>query len=114
MKKVLKISVIIICSLLILGITGCDNLDNKPTLSELSKINDQIIEYFQSDNIQYDNYSFNYVDDRAKVVVVGLLDNSKEQQEKFKELVVDSEYLVFIKADLRYDEVNDDNNITLN
>ena len=114
MKK--KIMIVIITILIMMTITGCSNSENKPSLSELAKINDQIIQYFQSDNVEYDNYSFNYVDERAKKVVVGLLDNTKEQQDRFKELVIDSEYLVFIKADLPYDEVNssDSNNITLN
>lgn len=114
MKK--KIMIVIITILIMMTITGCSNLENKPSLSELAKINDPIIQYFQSDNVEYDNYSFNYVDERAKKVVVGLLDNTKEQQDRFKELVIDSEYLVFIKADLLYDEVNSSgsNNITLN
>ena len=69
------------------------------SLQELSKVNDQIIAYFQSENIQYDNYSYNYVDEKNKVVVVGLLDNSKEEQDRFKELVVDSEYIRFEKGE---------------
>ena len=114
MKK--KVMIVIITILIMMTITGCSNFENKPSLSELAKINDRIIQYFQSDNVEYDNYSFNYVDERAKKVVVGLLDNTKEQQDRFKELFIDSEYLVFIKADLPYDEVNssDSNNITLN
>lgn len=60
MKK--KIMIVIITILIMMTITGCSNLENKPSLSELAKINDQIIQYFQSDNVEYDNYSFNYVD----------------------------------------------------
>ena len=114
MKKIIVI--VLITILIAIVITGCSNLENKPSLSELAKINDYIIQYFQSDNVVYDNYSFNYVDERAKAVVIGLLDNTKEQQDRFKELVIDSEYLVFIKADLPYDEVNSNeiDNITLN
>lgn len=110
---------ILICGLLILGITGCNSKDNKPSLKELTKINDQITQYFQSNNVEYDNFSFNYIDERGMVIVVGLLDNTEEQQVKFRECVVDYDYLVFLKADFKYyeeksDNNNNNNNITLN
>ena len=65
----------------------------------LNEINDKIIEYFQTDNHEYKNLSHNYVDEKERVVVVGLLENTKEQQNKFRELVIDSEYIRFEKGD---------------
>ena len=53
MKK--KIIIVIVTILITMTITGCSNFENKPSLSELAKINDQIIQYFQSDNVEYDN-----------------------------------------------------------
>ena len=94
MKKVL---LIFNCLFILFTITGCST-SNKSKLGELAQVNDQIIKYFQSDNIQYDNYSFNYVDEGRGVVIVGLIDNSKEQQDRFKKIVVDSEYITFIQS----------------
>lgn len=113
MKKVLVIIICIFLTIVII-LTEYNNKEKNISLKALSKINDQIISYFQSDDIEYDNYSFNYIDERAKVIIVGLLDNSKEEQEKFKELVVNSEYIIFLKADFKYDENNNYNEITLN
>lgn len=38
MKK--KVMIVIITILIMMTITGCSNLENKPSLSELAKIND--------------------------------------------------------------------------
>lgn len=75
-----------------------DNTSNV-SLSELSKVNDQIIAYFQNPDVAYDNYSYNYVDEQNKVVVVGLLNNTKEEQDRFKEIVVNSDYIKFVKGE---------------
>ena len=97
-----KIKKIILFGLIIIILTGCTTDNNKPSLSELSKINDKIIAYFQSSNVEYTNYSYNYVDEVNRQVIVGLLNNSKEEQDKFKELVVNSEYITFRKAEPNY------------
>lgn len=97
-----KIKKIILFGLIIIILTGCTTDNNKPSLSELSKINDKIIAYFQSSNVEYTNYSYNYVDEANRQIVVGLLNNSKEEQDKFKELVVNSKYIKFIKAEPNY------------
>lgn len=107
MKKNSKIILIVLGSLLfifmMLSLATMNYFEEVPdsnaSLAELSQVNDQIIAYFQSDNITYDNYSYNYVDELRHVVVVGLLDNSKEKQDEFRKLVVDSEYLKFEKGD---------------
>ncbi|MGM9876956.1 MAG: hypothetical protein ACI310_07020 [Bacilli bacterium] len=93
-KKILNTILFII---IIICVTGCSKNANISE-EQLNNINDKIIAYFSSDNVEYNNLSFNYVDTINKKVVVGLLDNSKEEQEKFKKLVVDSEYIVFIEG----------------
>lgn len=67
-------------------------------IDELNTINNKIIEYFSSDNVEYNNFSFNYIDEENNVIVVGLIDNSKEEQEKFKEEVIDSELIKFVQG----------------
>lgn len=98
-KKILNTLLFII---IIISVTGCNKTANNKTANvseeQLNNINDKIIAYFSSDNAEYNNLSFNYVDTINKKVVVGLLNNSKEEQERFKKLVVDSEYIVFIEG----------------
>lgn len=65
----------------------------------LNKVNNKIIEYFSSDNVKYNNLSFNYIDMTNKVVVVGLLVNSKEYRDSFKKIVVDSDLIVFVQGE---------------
>ena len=93
-KKILNTILFIV---IIISVTGCNKTANVSE-EQLNNINDKIIAYFSSDNAEYNNLSFNYVDTINKKVVVGLLNNSKEEQERFKKLVVDSEYIVFIEG----------------
>ena len=93
-EKILNTLLFII---IIISVTGCNKTANVSE-EQLNNINDKIIAYFSSDNAEYNNLSFNYVDTINKKVVVGLLNNSKEEQERFKKLVVDSEYIVFIEG----------------
>lgn len=75
--------------------------------SSLNRINNQIIEYFSNDNTDYENYVFNYVDLENYVVVVGLLDNSKKEQERFKRMVVDSNLIKFVQTTKLVEEVDE-------
>lgn len=90
---------IVLCGIMILGLTGCGESATEVSEKELNKVNDQIIEYFSSENVEYNNLSFNYVDLDSKKVIVGLIDNSKEQQDKFKKLVNDSELIEFVNGE---------------
>ena len=101
-KKILNTLLFII---IIISVTGCNKTANVSE-EQLNNINDKIIAYFSSDNAEYNNLSFNYVDTINKKVVVGLLNNSKEEQEIFKKLVVDSEYIVFIEGGKLIDNSN--------
>ena len=80
--------------ILLMGITltGCKK---EVTTKDLENVNNKIVEYFSSNN-EYDNLSYNYVDEENKVVVVGLINNTKEEQERFKKLIVDSNLIKFV------------------
>jgi hypothetical protein len=84
---------------LTLGITGCQKSKNTITVDQLNDVNNEIIKYFSSNNVEYGNWSFNYVDEENNVVIVGLFDNSKEQQKLFKEKVVNSNLIKFIHGE---------------
>lgn len=68
------------------------------TLKDLNDVNNKIINYFSSDKVDYKNLAFNYVDEKNKVVVVGLLQNTEEQQKEFKNKVVDSNLIEFVQG----------------
>ncbi len=90
---------------MVLTLTGCDdkietndnvNKINKVSIDELNDINNKIIFYFNDNGTSvYDNYSYNYVDENDMVVIVGLVDNSEEEQEWFRRNIVDSKYIRF-------------------
>lgn len=98
MKKILL--TILICGFMLLGFTSCGNNEKKVTKEELQNVNNKIIEYFSNNEVKdYENYIFNYIDEEQNVVVVGLLNNSKEEQEKFKKNIVDSNSIRFVKGE---------------
>lgn len=67
----------------------------------LDDVNRKIIEYFSKDNIDLTNHGYNYVDYNNNVVVVGLINNSKEKQDEFIYNVFSnccgSKYIKYIK-----------------
>lgn len=112
MKK--TILTILLCGVMVLGLTGCGNSKSEVLKKDLDSVNDKIIEYFQTNGVKdYENYTFNYVDEENKVVVVGLLDNSKEEQERFKKIIVDSNLIKFVKGEKLIDEDQNKNTIDL-
>ena len=79
-----------------------DSLTNKcvTNVDELNNVNNKIIDYFTTNGVKnYENFCSNYVDEITGVVVVELLDNSIEEQNKFKRLVVDSDLIEFRKGE---------------
>lgn len=110
MKKV--IFTILICGVMIFVITGCGNKSGKEIKKEnLESVNNQIIEYFQTNGVEnYENFAFNYVDEENKVVIVGLINNSEEEQEVFRKNIVDSKLIKFIKGER---SENDNNSFKL-
>lgn len=71
------------------------------SIQELNHINDVINDYVKN-NSAYNNLGFNYVDENKKVVIVGLYNNSYNQQHIFRKHIVDSELLEFVKATPTY------------
>lgn len=79
-------------------------VDNN-SLTELNAINQQIIDYFKKHDVKkYPNYSYNYVDEKNKKVIVGLKDNSESEQQKFKETIVNSELIKFEEGEITVTE----------
>ena len=76
--------------------TGCGS--SEVSLRELNDINNKIIEFYINNNDKAGNIGSHYVDEENKVVVVELIDNSSEEQEKFKQEVVDSKYIKFVQG----------------
>lgn len=98
MKKI--ILTILICGFMILGLTGCETKTDV-SIEKLNNINNKIIDYFQQNGTEmYNNYSYNYVDEKKKVVIVGLVDNSLEEQKWFKENIVNSKYIKFEQGEV--------------
>ena len=107
MKKV--ILTIMLCGILIFSMLGCAK--DETSLEDLNDINNKIVAYFQTNGAQkYENYSYNYVDEENRLIVVGLIDNSKKQQEWFKKNIVNSKYIKFEQA-RRLNDLDVSNNI---
>jgi len=64
------------------------------TIEELNNIQKQITDKLELQN-NYNNFASCGVDTQRKVVVVELVDNSEEQQEWFKNNILDSKYIEF-------------------
>lgn len=86
-----KIFLTILISLLI--ITGCGNNTKEPSISELKQLQQKIEE--KLDNITYDNLASYGIDEENKKVVIELVNNTKEEQDWFKENITDSPYIEF-------------------
>lgn len=84
---------------IIFSLIGCNK--KEPTtvnIEELNNINDQISEYFISNEIDYHNLGAHYVDEENKVVVVELIVNTSDEQKWFRENVVNSDLIKFIQG----------------
>lgn len=94
-----KFSGLILIFVVLIGLTGCKNKDNV-NVEKLTVINNEIIDYFNQnpESEVYDNFCFNYIDEKSLTVIVGLIDNSEQQQDNFKEKVVDSKLIKFIQG----------------
>lgn len=88
------------------------NSDDKNEINVLENINNKIIEYFESGKENSFNLSANYIDKENNIVIVELLNNSKEEQDLFKKLVIDSEYIKFVKGGPYSLSKTEKNNIT--
>ena len=103
MKKILTI---VLCVVMLVVTTGCNN--EKVSIKELNKINDKITEFYINNNDKAGNLGSHYVDEENKVVVVELINNTKEEQEKFRKEIIDSEYIKFIQGGPYNDTATDE------
>ncbi len=103
-----KILNIFFLGILCFSLVGCGKTEDMEY--ELSMIDNKIVEYFLSDNEELDNLSFNYIDRANNKVIVGLLDNSKEQQEKIEKFIGDTEFIEFVQSKKQIDD-NDDSTL---
>lgn len=88
----------ILCFIAIISITGCDK-----KINNLNSINNKIVEYYlENDAKGFENYIFNYIDEKDMTVVVALENNNEEMQKEFKENVVDSNLIKFIQLEESY------------
>lgn len=87
-----KISLIL---LIILISTGCEKVQitEKDLENDFNKIN----EYYLTNEID-DNFVFTYIDLSNNKVVVGLEENTVEEQTKFKENIINSDNIIFVSA----------------
>lgn len=97
MKKLLLTG--LLCGVIILGVTGCGN--GKEKGENLKDTYNKIEEYFNNDMVDHSNLGVYFLDEENNVVVVNLIDNSKEKQEYFIESVgVNSKYIKFEQGGL--------------
>ncbi|HIT10209.1 MAG TPA: hypothetical protein IAC24_01230 [Candidatus Onthousia faecigallinarum] len=86
MKKKVFILVLAGC-ILLLGLTGCGKAETLTVPLTLEEVNQKIQDYFSEEGADLSNWTYHYIDEENQVVVVGLLDNSSEEQEDFLEKV---------------------------
>lgn len=91
MKK--KIITILLCSFLVIG---CGRQNNIKEIS-LEEVNIKIEEYFENENNDRTNLVYNYIDLDNNTIIVGLVDNSKEKQDEFLNLIFDKNTIKYIK-----------------
>jgi hypothetical protein len=92
MKKMLMV---LFCCFIVIGITGCVKTNDDTTLND---VYNKIGEYFGDENADRSNLASNRLDTANNVVVVELIDNSKEKQESFlKNAKIDFKYSKYIK-----------------
>lgn len=92
MKK--KIFSLILCGIIVLGVSGCSGNIKNVSISELNELQEQITIKISEQN-DYNNFASCSIDEENKVVIVELVDNSEEQQEWFKKNISNSDYIKF-------------------
>lgn len=79
----------------------CKEIIIKDYYVEPKDVYDQINDYFTKSEIYFPNYAYSYVDEKNKIVIVGLVENSEEKRNEFINTVFtyccDSGYINFIK-----------------
>lgn len=87
----------------------------KNSYTELTDLNNSIIKYFTSKNVEYKNLNANYIDVMNNTVVVELLENNQRQASSFQNAVINSNAIVFLegKNNKNYATINAGQSITV-
>ena len=90
--RLYKITLLLLITLIS---TGCEKVQitENDLENDFNKIND----YYLTNEID-DNFVFTYIDLSNNKVVVGLKENTKEEQTKFKENIINSDNIIFVNA----------------
>ncbi|MDD2518739.1 MAG: hypothetical protein PHG18_02500 [Bacilli bacterium] len=92
MKKMLMV---LFCCFIVIVIAGCGKINDDTALND---VYNKIGEYFGDENADRSNLASNHLDIANNVVVVELIDNSKEKQQSFlRDAKIDSKYSKYIK-----------------
>lgn len=86
MKKYLIVFCIIIAVVVTVTMQyNSDDVKKENTCNKISisDIKNTVDEYFGNENIDRSNFAYNYTDEENKIIVIGLIDISKEKQEEF-------------------------------
>ena len=95
-----KLLIIMLCLSLVLITSECGNTTKPTTLEDTYKV---VGNYFGSDKIDRSNLSLYYLDEKNNVIVVELINNSKEKQDAFlSKANVDSKYVKFEQGKKNY------------
>lgn len=86
---------ILICGVMCVGLTGCQK--DKIGKIGLEDANIKIQQYFGNEKNDRTNLVYNYIDSDNNVIIVGLVDSSKEKQEEFLSSIFDKNTIKYIK-----------------
>lgn len=75
-----KLLIIMLCLSLVLITSGCGNTTRPTTLEDTYKV---VGNYFGNEKVDRSNLSLYYLDEKNNVIVVELINNSKEKQDAF-------------------------------
>lgn len=93
MKKITL--TILICEVMILGVTGCVK-DKKIKEDDLKDTYNKVSKYFENEKVDRSNLEGYFLDEENNIVIVELIDNSKEKQELFiNQVEVNPKYIKF-------------------
>lgn len=96
MKK--TIFIIMLCGILVLGSIGLKK-DKETKAEKVKDTYNKIVEYFGNEKVDRNNLAAYSFDEKNNIVIVTLIDNSKEKQKSFIEMVgVYPEYIRFEKG----------------
>ena len=95
-----KLLMMMLCLFLTLITSGCGNTTRPTTLEDTYKV---VGNYFGNEKVYRSNLSLYYLDEENSIIVVKLIDNSKEKQEEFLSTInIDPKYIKFEQGKKNY------------